>query len=192
MTITTSTTRPTPIRRERETCRVPFGFSPVTAATATMTTAMPSHTSQSTSVHPTNAAPSAVASTSDEERVGNPWGQSFDPFRASGGSRENALPGRALMWALQSLASRSALAAPVGATDGTPGVRALVLAPREGPANRVSRASYRTSARAGINARSAARVAQLNCEGLTPGIARAGAARGCVAIRAAEVILNFS
>jgi hypothetical protein len=46
--ITTSkrTSRATPIRRVLATCRVPFGLMPVTAATAVMSTARPSHANQ--------------------------------------------------------------------------------------------------------------------------------------------------
>ena len=42
----TSMIRPIPIILECDTGRVPFGLMPVTAATATMTTAIPSNTSQ--------------------------------------------------------------------------------------------------------------------------------------------------
>jgi hypothetical protein len=46
MAIATSASRPIPIIRECETDLVPFGFKPVTAAKATITAAMPRHTSQ--------------------------------------------------------------------------------------------------------------------------------------------------
>ena len=45
-TTTKSAIRPTPIIRVLATCRVPFGLIPVTAAIATITTAIPRNTSQ--------------------------------------------------------------------------------------------------------------------------------------------------